>query len=395
MKKNRLIILFVFILLFVSPVQALSAPYFYIDTSLSGTNATEYVNKNIYLYLTTDSSTITAAQTVVNFDEDYLEEPSDVTISILNSECDFWAPADPSLGFGNTPAPYFYNDNKVVISCGFSNPGYDSGSGGGLIARIAFYPTQIGDTTMTFSDTLFRYIGNTITPGTSPEYDLTILDSSASAQPSPTPSVTPTPSASPETSSTPTSASDSAIVVTDTLEEGDLNFVEIGVNNNVTQTNDEDVTLEIVEEDNTIPGPPANLERRPNASPFSFLNFLQSQQSNNDQTNSQDEGGDVLSAQSLRELLIPGKSKADKTVVLINFISTLTFVILLAIVIWRLVSITRMNKLRTAHLRELLASELSTIESKLGSAKSEQGSAQLKQDLGETVEKLSQEIKET
>ncbi len=146
---------------------------------------------------------------------------------------------------------------------------------------------------------------------------------------------------------------------------------------------DEGITLTAVEEDNTIPGS-GFLEPRPPATPF-IISLLQNALGGGDTG----QGGEVLAVQSLRELLIPGKSKADKTVVLVNLISFLTFIILLAIIIWRLIVITRMNKLKNRHMSDLLSSELSVLESKINLLGNKDNKDQLKQDLEETRAKIT------
>lgn len=372
-----------FILVFVTtlfwPVAALAAPYYYfVGTSEAGTGVTYTLD----VYLVSLGSTVTAGQTVVQFDNTYLTAKS---ISILSSACTFWAPADPSLGYGNTPTPYFYpssSSNKVVFSCGFSNPGYTSDdSTGDKIASIRFTPSTQGDTTLSFisANTLFRYIGSSVTPGTLSDFDLTVVE--ATVAPTPTSSPTPTPSASSSSSS---SSDDSGTSNVTTITDEDLNFVEIGITNSSTGTNDEGVTLEVVEEDNAIPNAPV-LEPRPAATPFVFslLN------GGSGDSGSSGDSGEVLAAQSLRELLIPGKSQADKTVVLINLISTITFLVLLAIVIWRLVTITRVNRLKSKHMKDVLASELAVFESKLGNANSE-FTDQIREEIDQAVKKLNQ-----
>lgn len=366
-----------------TPMQIAANPYFYLT---GATEASEDVTHTLDLYLVTDGDTVTAMQTVVDFDNSFLQAKS---ISILGSECSFWAPADPSLGYGNTPSPYFYpssNSSRVVFSCGFSNPGYTSAdSNGDLISKIRFTPLNQGNTSLSIDggDTLLRYIGSTITVDSMSDFDLTIFESTDSSTPTATPTATPTSSSA--SSSSDTSDGDSTTSDPQTLTEDDLNFVEIGINNNTTTGTGEDVTLEIIEEDDTLPGVP-NLEPRAPATPFVF-----SLLSDGVGGGVEEDLGDVLAAQSLRELLIPGKSSADKTVVLINLISTITFLVLLAVIIWRLVTITRMNRLKSQHMKELLSSELAVLESKLGAAENPDTAAQIREEIDQAIKRLKDE----
>ncbi len=366
------------LLCLIFPLPTFAAPYFYINTS---TSAVQNVNKTISLYLNTDGSTLNVAQIVVNFDPTYL---SPVSLSTLSSKCSIWSPADPSLGLGNNFAtPGFADGNKAVFSCGFSSPGYLSGSStGDLIARLTFKPLLVGTTTLTFSNpTFLSGPGNSVSAGASPDYDLTTHVSTQAAQATPTP--TPNPSSTPTSSSGTSQPSES-------VSEDDLEFVEIsgGGGGGGTTTDSDNVTLTQVDEDDTIPNPP-DLERRPSATPFQF-SLLSTDSTPQD---SDSDSGDVLSAQTLRELLIPGKSKADKTVVMINLISTVTFITLLGLIIWRLISISRMNKLRAIHMQELLNSELATLESKLGAFDGKDANKRIKQELFEVREKISEQSK--
>src|SRR5690606_3189090 len=93
--------------------------------------------------------------------------------------------------------------------------------------------------------------------------------------------------------------------------------------------------------DNSIPAPP-ELSPRPTITPFVDL-----EEDNDEEDLSL---GEVLSVQSLRELLLPGKSAADQRVVLVNLLSTIAFLVILTVLVWRLVMISRMNKIKNRHL---------------------------------------------
>jgi hypothetical protein len=349
------------------PTIALASPYFFVDGEV---NPVQNTLETWSLYLHADS-TLTAAQTVLTFDPLYMTKSS---LSNLSSRCSFWAPADPSLGYGNTVAPYFYSTNRVVLSCGFSNPGYVTGSGdGALIATFTLTPIASGSSSFSFSNTLFRYIGNTIAPGISGDFDFTVYESSEAAAAAPTPTPTPNPNAT-------SSGSTVSTAPPTTITDSDLNFIEIGTrgrSGTTTGLSGDTSDLLLVSEDDSIPAP-GNLDPRAPATPFVLKK--------GEKKPSEDNPGDVLSVQSLRELLIPGKSDADRTVVLINLISTLAFLTLLGILIWRLVTTSRLNKVKYQHLTEMLSSELSVLESKLGAMGNEDDTNSVKTDLEKALE---------
>jgi len=361
MRQIRALSILWLIFLVLSPLPVAAAPYFFI------TGDTRPIRGNDYFYevkLNTNGQTLTAAQTVVNLNATYVEP---VMVSTVFSRCSFFAPADPSLGYGNTGTPYFYGGDQVVISCGFSNPGYVTANGSGdIVARFSITPTASasGSTSYTFSDTLFRYIGTTIAPGTSQTFNLTTFESTTSAYMSPTPVTNPTP-------------------YRDSLSADDLNFISTG--SSTTRTGASVATsagLNAITSagslDNSIPAPP-DLTPRPTATPYLFPT-----------AKAQEPDGDVLSIQSLRELLLPGKSSADQTVVLINMISTFTFLIILTVLVWRLITISRMNKVKYSHLKEMMAGELSVLETKLSTDE-----GQKEYDISSRLEELRKEIEGT
>lgn len=355
------------------PAVVQANPFFYLD----GTDyAVQNARKSIPLYLDTDDSTLTAAQVVLNFSSAYL---TGATISNLNSRCSFWAPADPSLGYGSTVSPYFYQSNKAVIACGFSNPGYTTGANASLIATITFTPQASGSTTLSFSNAMYRYIGSTIAPGASPNFPLEIYGSTESAQAA-QPTATPTP---------PGPTTNIISIVTDpsdTLTGDDLNLVNVdgsgaGASGSTTPLS-EGITLESIDDDNSIP-PVPQLTPRDRISPF-----IRPSRSPGEK----DEEGEVLSVSSLRELLIPGKSSADKTVVLVNFISTLTFLALLAIALWRMITVSRMNQVKYRHMQDMLAGELSVLQTKVGGLSAKKASDSLEDEIKQSFESLVNEV---
>jgi hypothetical protein len=350
--------------------------YFFVDGSHEMINGYLY---NYSVYLTTEANTITAAQTVLNFDKSKIRAYS---INTIGSRCSFWAPADPTLGFGNQSTPYFYNENKLVISCGFSNPGYLSNSGqADLVAKIQMAPeaSVSGTSSLTFSDTMFRYIGNTIVPGANRGLDIGIYASTESAYPSPTPYPTPTTGSS----------------TTTTISSSSLNLVNIATGSSRTSTSRTTTTTQLPTTnvtilpnqinqqsvmDNTIPAPP-DLTPRPSTVPFN-------QQVDQAAEKQNDPLGEVLSVQSLKELLLPGKSKADQTVVLVNLITALAFISILTILVWRLIVVSRMNSIKYKHLKEILGGELSALESKLSSEVGEENRETLNSQIEDIRKKL-------
>lgn len=130
--------------------------------------------------------------------------------------------------------------------------------------------------------------------------------------------------------------------------------------------------------DNTIPPPPTDLEKRPSATPKPT-------------NESQNAEGEVLSLQSLRELLVPGKSDADKRLVVFNLIATLTFLVLLSVLIWRLVVSARTNKIKYRHMKEMVEGEISVIQSKLSGIQSGSSNADVIQSLDELRKELDKQ----
>jgi hypothetical protein len=347
-----------------------AAPHF----SISGTTSGEFGIPHTWLLkLHASGSLLTAAQTVINFDNSMWAVSQ---LSNLESKCSFWGPPDPSLGLGNLTTPYFYNYEKIVVSCGFSNPGYvtawDKEEEGDLILAFTLFPYFVGTDEITFSDSSYRYIDQTIAAGT--DVGLTFESAATisatvtvSADLSTAPTATPTP------------------VPIDTLNASDLQLQDysayfkslkqrIGADayNMLTQG------LGLVPLDNTVPPPPTDMEKRASATPRPTS-----------EQNSQD--GEVLSLQSLRELLIPGKSDADKRLVIFNLIAMLTFLILLAVLIWRLVVSSRINKIRYRHMKEMVEGEISVIQSKLEGIRSGATNEEVLQSLDDLRRELEKQ----
>jgi hypothetical protein len=334
------------VLSWIKPVVVLANPYFFIEGTSSGGFK---LNQSWKVGLHTGGSTVTAAQTVVHFDGELFNP---VFISTLDTRCSFWAPADPALNFGSGGTPYFHDGDKIVISCGFRNPGLIStSSAGDLILSFMLEPYYLGTATFSFSDSAFRYIGNTVIPGIDIPFEY-LVTATFAASPSPTPVPSPTP----------------PIPTPDTLSLDDLEIVDwsstgtysgySGGYYGSTYSGLLTETGQVSTFDDTIPPPPADLESRAAATPRPLLG--------DDET--KDEGA-VLSIQSLRELLIPGKSDADRRLVIFNLFMMLLFVILLAVLVWRLLLLKRSNKQKAIKMSEILEGELSVIETKVQAVK--------------------------
>ena len=350
-------------------------PTFYFDnTSYTLVNYTHSVD----LFIDTDGDTITAAQTIITLPTSLLiYEPPVLFSDYPWPEYDSGTkpncthsllPPDWNLPYKSSP--YVDDDSeKLYIACGFTGGYTTQGSEGDKIATITFSAEEVGTTSFSFdsANTKFYYIGNYISPGAMSNYSVEVQ---------PTVEPTPAPGVIPDTAS-------------DSITESDLNFVEVGLSGlAANQTASSPTNLVVTDSDDTIPPPPANLPQRPVPTP------IQVSTSTNQGGGVVSYVGEVLSAQSLRELLIPGKSTADKTVVLFNLISVLLFLLILAILIWRFISIKRMNKIRARHMSELLLGELAVIETKIeGDLESSKES--VKSDIDETIKKISEEVKKT
>lgn len=328
-----------------------NAPFFYLSSSTGFTAGTE---STVELRLNTCSQQIGTMQVVVNYSPDYFQ--SDINgywagwitarINKNGTVFPFFTPANsvpPGKDY-SISTPYAYN-HKIIFTAGVG--GTDGFNGDGKIATFVIKPYAPGNTSMTFSDIILLYNGQIKTPGTQPIFNISIQGETVA-----TPTVTPTATASANPNPTP-------IVNQTTLSE-----------------------LEVVEEDNTVPAP-INLTPRPNATPFEIPESYPMEPG---------EAGEVMSVQSLRDLLIPGKSRADKTVVLINFISTLTFLMLLTIIIWKMVMNSRSNKLKVRYIQEVISGELAALESKMEIIKEKEGKERFEAEFSESVSSILDEI---
>lgn len=353
-------------------------PYFYISGDTS-------VRKNDYevyeLRLNTDGSQIGAMQIVVNYNTDYLSPSS---ISVLGSRCSIWAPANSAPPGQNLTrvSPYYYN-GKIIYSCGITGSGYEGSDG--LVGKFTLKGVrESGNTSLTLSDAYFAFLGSSIAPGAMSDFDITMLEASAPATPAPT--------ASPTAIPTP-------VIISETLFD-DVNIVEVEPLSGVTRSSSTgtDADLEVVENDNTVPAAPADMTPRPKATPYRIpeMNLMQGGNGiNANGISGYGSNGEVMAGQTLRDLLIPGKSSADKTVVMINFISTLAFLIVLAFVIFRMVSNSRRQKVKAKYIKEMISGEMAALESKMGLLKDkEEGRKKFESEFSNTVTELMEEFKD-
>lgn len=393
--KISLITFFTAILFAISCSVAYANPYFYLTGDIAHTTGEI---ENLSVRLNSDSSNIGVIQTVVHYDSSLYNT---YAVSTANSQCSLWAPANSAPPGRDITAvtPYFYN-STVVIACGFIGSGYNSTDG--LIATIRLTPSNPGNGSFSFSDSYMAFLGSSITPGAMGTFNTTISGTPTPTQsptpdPSATPTATPTPTASPTPSSTssvtaaPTASSEAGItpspIVNTTTLFDDVEIVDVTDNLNPSTGNSGSTSvagsseLEVVDQADSVP-PAPTLEERPSATPFKIPENLYQAFDQSD-TTSQD--GEVLSVQGLRDLLVPGKSKADKTVVMINFISLVLFLLLLAIMLWKMSMNSRAAKLKSQHIHEIVEGELAALESKMQVMKEKEGQDVFKNEFEDTV----------
>jgi len=350
----------------VEPVFALN-PYFYIDgdSSIGGDNHTWY------LRMDTADQSIGAFQVAMDYDVDYFNS---IQINTQNSACSMWSAMDsvPPGESLSRVTPYFYN-GKLLMSCGITGAGVNSSEA--LILAFTLKPIKLGTSTFSFSEPKLYFNGDSITPGASDIQTVTIisLEATVSATPAPT--------------SQSQAATSSAIVTTRTLFS-DVTFQQW---NPTTRSSGSSSTvgsnssqLEAVALDNTVPPPPPDMTPRPSKKPITLADMLNVEAAT--------ESGEVKAIQSLRDLLIPGKSDADKTVVLINFLSTITFLIILAIILWRMMMNSRAAKLKSEYINELISGELSALESKMDIVEEKTGKDRFEQEFEKSVQHILEEV---
>ena len=376
------------------------------------------------VWLDTDGQTIDTFALGLSVDLTYFATPAttDIFVEISQSNvCTFLAPADstfvPPGQDTTTNTPYFANSNAVIVC------GHGGGISGSLVylGNILLDPVYPGSTTLDIHANSKVYSLGTSTSLTSSGLSLTITgDPQISNTPTPTDSPTPTPTgptptptntstptptpsgptntptptytptnthtptptpSGPTNTPTPTSASSSGDY---DLSADDINFVTIAPLPTPTPAPSAAIDeTAIVEEDNTVPTP-AEITPRPTATPFPTPAPVAEQDS-----------GEVLAVQSIRELLIPGKSDADRKVVMFNFISIMIFLFIVALMVWRMMRINHVNKLKALHIEDVLTGELAALQTKLNAIDNKEEQQAFKDEFNQTVQNLIQEIEMT
>ncbi len=339
-------------------------PYFYIqgDQQINGGNHTWYLRIN------TDGERIGALQTSLSYNTDTFDP---VQTSTQNSICNIWSAAD-SIPPGQDlqrVTPYFY-EGRLVLSCGITGTGYNGSDG--LVASFTLIPKEDAFFTFSLANSKYIYQGTNILPGAEAIFSGSILNWNLDSN-------IPTP--------TPNSATSSALITTRTLFS-DVTFQQWNPNTRstgaTTTTGSSESQLETVELDNTVPPPPPGMTPRPAKTPLALADMANVEPAT--------ESGEVKAIQSLRDLLIPGKSEADKTVVIVNFITTITFLIILAIILWRMMMNSRANKLKSQYINELITGELSALESKMEIVGEKAGRDRFEAEFEKSVQHILKEV---
>jgi len=391
-----MVLLSVFVF-FISGKSAWAAPYFYIEGPASIT-----VNQpeNYYLLVNPDGNSLNAVRAVFNVPNGYFYSVNiDVTDTRSPTPTPLYLTPPPTP----TPRPTHRcetypelstvpdSGGNVVVACGFKTP--NVAANGAFVARIILSAANTGNINLDFDNGQNQYatgpgipvaggvsinkpitiagVGVTLTPTPTPTPTGTIIPTVTNT---PTPTLTPIPSPS---GATPTGASGGGESYG--LNASDVNFVTIAPF--PTPTTGDNAPLEVVEENNTVPTPPP-ITPRPPATPFPTPNPNGSTQDN----------GEVLAVQSIRDLLIPGKSSADKNVVLFNFVSLITLFSIIIVIIWRIIMLKRKNKLKQTHIADLINGELATLETKLSVLEEKDGAKSFQAEFEKTLDNIQQEL---
>ena len=383
---RQLFIIFLILLqisLSCSPV--LANPYFY----LAGNSYINVDTEQEYeLRVNTDGYNIGALQTILTFNPNYFTH-TQASILTENTICDIFTYPNPgTTGVENKVTPYITNGNSLVVTCGIMGSGYNGSNG--LIAKLKFTSAATTNASeFAFSQSYFSYLGSPITPGAMSSYFVTIVQEG-----SPTPTPTPNPAATLSATPAPTITTvlDDVTFIDVSQQFSDINEFANAVSSiqridgvSFAGSDDEggfsltDDAIEFVDIDDTIPAPPADIEMRPPATPYQIPEMeLQEGQSI----------GQVMSVQNLRDLLLPGKTQADKTVVMINLISTIIFLIILAFVIAKMFLNRRQSQVKSKYINELITGELSVLETKIDIVKEQKGKEKFEAEFRETVENI-------
>ncbi len=79
--------------------------------------------------------------------------------------------------------------------------------------------------------------------------------------------------------------------------------------------------------------------------------------------------------------------------VLVNFISTLTFLALLSIALWRMITVSKMNRVKYRHMQDLLTGELSVLQTKVGGLSAKKTSDSLEDEIKQSFESLVSQVR--
>ncbi len=352
-----------------------TTPYFYNNNYVSACNINSPLGGRIYLgtmelNANTPGVVYLAFSSTANYNLAIKPEPP-FTVGLDIS----YSHEITILGAG-TPMPTYSLSGKILLdSSGLDNVTVTAGSksaqtnssgnytiNGLLPGNYNVVPTKSG---YTFTPPNYPVIVTSVNIGD--------IDFMAIANPTAVPTVTPAPT------SIPTGGSGQSY----SLSADDVNFVN--VQPLPTPIPGDNSPLEVVEEDNTVPPPPGDITPRPPATPFPTPDP-------NAVGGGGGDDGEVLSVQSIRDLLIPGKSRADKNVVLFNFVSLLTLLTIIIVIIWRIIMLKRKNKLKQEHISDLINGELAALETKLSVLNEKDGAKSFQAEFEQTVDHIQQEL---
>lgn len=353
------------------PTKAMANPYFYIQGDSNIIH--EDTEETYYVRVNTDGSDLNAVQIVVTFDPNFY---TSFRATDTSSSCNFWAPAN-SAPPGDTSSPKkitpYIVDNKAIFSCGFTEPINASDA---IIGTLVLTAKDVGSSSITLSDTVLTYLGTNIIPGAMDTYTIITLEKLAA---------TPTPTATATMNITFATPQINTTTLFDDVSVVDYTGTSSNANNNPNANpNLGSSELDIVEEDNTVPPPPGEITPRPKATPFKLSDASISGEINLGEPYD----SEVLAGQSLRDLLLPGKTKADKTVVLINLISTAIFILLLIFLLFRLFKTKKQANVKTKYINELISGELAALGTKMEITGNHEGKEKFKGEFEEAVDTI-------
>lgn len=354
------------------PAKAIANPYFYIQGDSNIIH--EDTEETYYVRVNTDGSDLNAVQIAVTFDPDFY---TSFRATDTDSLCNFWAPANSippgDSAFPKKITPYIV-DNKAIFSCGFTD---SINSSDAIIGALVLTAKNVGSSDITLSDSVLTYLGTNIIPGAMDTYTIITLEKSDAT---PTPTATATMNITFATPIVNTTTLFEDVTITDVSDNFSGNSSRAGTTGSTTGSSE----LEVLEEDNTVPPPPEGITPRPKATPFKLSDASISGEINLGEPYD----SEVLAGQSLRDLLLPGKTKADKTVVLINLISTVVFILLLIFLLFRLFKTKKQANVKTKYINELISGELAALGTKMEITGNHEGKEKFKGEFEEAVDTI-------